>query len=71
VKVVFDRGFYSKGNIDALFKGRQKFIIGAKLSLKYVKDALEEERDGLKRWSNLQAQFGTYGAWVVLQQHFQ
>ena len=61
VNVILDRGFYSKANIDALFKNHQKFLIGVKLSFKYVKAILEEERETLKRWSNLQAQFGAYG----------
>ena len=61
VNVILDRGFYSKDNIDALYKNHQKFVIGVKLSLKYVKAILEEEREGLKRWSLLQTQFGAYG----------
>ncbi len=61
VNVILDRGFYSKTNIDSLFQNHQKFIIGTKLSLKYVKEALKEEREGLKRWANMRAQFGTYG----------
>ena len=61
VNVILDRGFYSKGNIDLLYKNHQKFVIGVKLSLKYVKDSLNEEREKLKSWSNLQTQFGTYG----------
>jgi hypothetical protein len=61
VNLVFDRGFYSKENIDALYKSHQKFIIGLKLSLNYVKGVLEEERENLKRWSNMQTQFGAYG----------
>jgi len=61
VKVVFDRGFYSKDNINALYKSHQKFVIGVKLGLKYVKTALDTERDNLKLWSNLDTQFNTYG----------
>jgi transposase len=61
VNVILDRGFYSKGNIDLLFKNHQKFIIGIKLTLKYVKDTLDGEREDLKSWSNLQTQFGVYG----------
>jgi len=61
VNVILDRGFYSKSNIDALYKNHQKFVIGVKLSLKYVKAILEEERENLKRWSTLQTQFGAYG----------
>ena len=61
VNVILDRGFYSKENINALFKNHQKFIIGVKLSLSYVKTVLEQERDNLKLWGNLETQFGTYG----------
>ena len=61
VNVILDRGFYSKANIDELYKNHQKFVIGVKLSLKYVKDVLEEERENLKKWSTLQTQFGAYG----------
>jgi len=61
VKVVLDRGFYSKNNINALYQNHQKFIIGVKLGLQYVKTVLDEERENLKLWSNLQTQFGAYG----------
>jgi len=61
VKIVLDRGFYSKKNIDLLFKNHQKFLVGVKLGLKYVKEVLEEERSNLQVWSNFDAQFGTYG----------
>jgi len=60
-KIVLDRGFYSKDNIHALYQNHQKFIIGVKLGLQFVKPVLDEERENLKLWSNLQTQFGTYG----------
>ena len=44
-----------------MYKNHQKFVIGVKLSLKYVKNVLEEERENLKKWSTLQTQFGAYG----------
>jgi hypothetical protein len=61
VSVILDRGFYSKENVNELFKNHQKFIIGVKLNLSYVKTVLEQERDNLKLWGNLETQFGTYG----------
>ena len=61
VKVILDRGFYSKENINELYKNHQKFLVGVKLGLKYVKKALEEERENLQTWLNLQTQFGVYG----------
>lgn len=67
VSVILDRGFYSKENIDLLYKNHQKFIIGVKLGLKYVKEVLEEERENLQLWSNLQAQFGAYGICRIIE----
>ena len=61
VKVILDRGFYSRENINALYRSHQKFIIGVKLGLKFVKKVLEEEKENLHLWSNYQKQFGVYG----------
>lgn len=61
VNVILDRGFYSRENINLLYQNHQKFIIGVKLVLKYVKGVLDEERENLQLWSNLQTQFGAYG----------
>lgn len=61
VKVILDRGFYSRKNINELYKNHQKFIIGLKLNLNYVKKALEEERERLQVRSNLQKEFCVYG----------
>jgi transposase len=61
VKVILDRGFYSQENVNELFRNHQKFLMGTKLNLKYVKETLEEEHEDLKRWSNLLTQYGTYG----------
>lgn len=61
VKLVLDRGFYSKQNIDLLYQNHQKFLIGVKLGLGYVSSILEEERNRLKQWSHLDPQFGING----------
>ncbi len=67
VSVLLDRGFYSRENINLLFKNHQKFIIGVKLNLNYVKEILEEERENLQLWSNLQPQFRVYGLCRTIQ----
>ena len=59
--VLLDRGFYSRENINHLFTHRQRFIIGVKLSLGFVREALEDERETLGVWSNLHSEFGVYG----------
>jgi len=71
VNVVLDRGFYSKANIDTLFKNRQKFVIGVKLSLKYVKEALKKERENLQRGAELQTQFGAYGVCRTIEWEYE
>lgn len=45
VKLVMDRGFYSEANINELFQKHHKFLIGAKLSLKFVQKKLDEIRE--------------------------
>nr|WP_246187712.1 transposase [Ornithinibacillus caprae] len=62
VNVILGRGFYSRDNINALYKHHQKFIIGVKLGLNYVKEVLEVERENLQVWSTFETQFGTY--WI-------
>lgn len=61
LNLVLDRGFYSKANIDSLYKNHQKFIVGIRLGLSYVKDILEDEREKLTLWSNRDCQFGVHG----------
>jgi len=41
VKLVMDRGFYSEGNINALFKDHVKFLIASKMSLSFIRQNLE------------------------------
>ena len=52
VKLVMDRGFYSAKNINALYKGRHKFVIGARISLKYIQEILKTERADFDRREN-------------------
>jgi transposase len=47
-----DRGFYSAENINELYKEHHKFLIGAKLSLKFVKEQLDSVRHSLREWTN-------------------
>jgi len=42
IKLVMDRGFYSKDNIDSLFQNRVKFLVATKMSLKYIRNELDE-----------------------------
>ena len=42
IKLVMDRGFYSRDNINALYRQHYKFIIGVRTMLGYVKDFIAE-----------------------------
>ena len=58
--LIMDRGFYSEKNINAMFKGHHKFIIGAKISLKIVQEQLETLRDDFERRENYNADTGLF-----------
>lgn len=55
VKLVMDRGFYSADNINQLYRGHYKFIVGTKATLTYAKQfitAIESEKDALSRYND-------------------
>ena len=60
VCLVMDRGFYSEKNINAMFKGHHKFIIGAKISLKFVQKQLEVLRGDFERRENYNPATGLF-----------
>ena len=60
VKVVLDRGFFSAANINGLYKQHMKFLIGAKLSLKIVKEQLDSVRDEVRNWTNYSQEYHLY-----------
>ena len=51
-KFIFDRGFYSKRNIDALFRKNHKFVVAGKSNTLISKDLLNEVRESIKHFSN-------------------
>ena len=48
VKLVMDRGFYSAGNINGLFKERLKFLVSARVSLKLIQNELDKVYDDFR-----------------------
>jgi transposase len=60
IKLVMDRGFYSEDNINALYQNHLKFLIATKLSLKFVKTALDPVRDTLRSWTNYNQKYDLY-----------
>lgn len=60
LNLVMDRGFYSEGNINELFRKHHKFLIGAKTSLRLVKHKLDEIRDGFVSRQNYNSEHQLY-----------
>ena len=60
VKLVMDRGFYSRDNINGLFRNHLKFLISVKVSLKYVREKLAQSKDALHSWSNYNGKHEVY-----------
>ena len=61
MKLCMDRGFYSKANIDDLMAAHMKFLIGTRIGLGYVKQALAEHSHFLRSWQNLDVAKHLYG----------
>ncbi len=60
VKLVMDRGFYSAANINGLFKENLKFLMAAKLSLSYVKKALDDCYDSFRDYEHFSEKHELY-----------
>jgi len=60
IKLVMDRGFYSAKNVNELYKGHHKFVIGAKISLKFIQDALKPDREDFDRRENYSSETGLF-----------
>jgi len=59
-KLVMDRGFYSKSNVNALYKGHRKFILSAKNSLSFIKKGLEPIYDTFRSFEHYSEQYELY-----------
>jgi transposase len=60
VKLVMDRGFYSKANIDMLYKARLKFLLSAKMSLTFIRQHLRPIYDTFRSFEHYDAQHELY-----------
>ena len=63
-KFVMDRGFYSEDNINGLYREHVKFLVGVKLSLKFIKKNLDEIYDDIRMFTNYDESINTYGVTV-------
>ncbi|BCG58825.1 IS1634 family transposase [Paenibacillus sp. URB8-2] len=60
IKLVMDRGFYSEANINAMYQQHLKFLIGVKVTLKYVQAELETAKSQLQKWENFHPDHNLY-----------
>lgn len=60
-KFVMDRGFYSEDNINGLYREHIKFLVGVKLSLKFIKKNLDDVYDDIRMFTNYDEGISTYG----------
>lgn len=67
VYLVMDRGFYSAENINSLYQEHQKFLIGARVSLKYVKEQIDTVRDSIREWTNYNERHEVFATMVPLK----
>lgn len=63
-KFVMDRGFYSEDNINGLYKAHVKFLVGVRLSLKFIRKHLDEVYDDIRMFTNYDESVNTYGCTV-------
>lgn len=55
-----DRGFYSKDNINELYRHHCKFIVGAKTSVNFIRNIIREKAGEMKSWNNYRDEYGIY-----------
>ena len=60
-KFVMDRGFYSEDNINGLYREHVKFLVGVKLSLKFIRCNLDAVYDDIRMFTNYDESIETYG----------
>jgi hypothetical protein len=70
IKLVMDRGFYSEQNINNLYTEHLKFLIGAKLSLKFIGAEIDKVRDTIRSWKNFLPDAEAYGLTVPIQWNY-
>ncbi len=69
-KFVMDRGFYSEDNINGLYREHVKFLVGVKLSLKFIKKNLDDVYDDVRMFTNYDEGISTYGYTVSAEWNY-
>lgn len=60
VKCVMDRGFYSRSNVNDLMKEHLKFLMSTKMSLKWVREALDPIYDEFRNFESYDEDYDLY-----------
>lgn len=60
IKLAMDRGFYSEDNVNAMLAAHLKFLIGVKVSLAYVQEALAPVRETMRNYDCYHPVHGLY-----------
>ena len=58
VKFVMDRGFYSKANIDRLYRHHHKFIVAVGTGLSFVRKRIAEVRESIRDYGSHDSRYG-------------
>jgi transposase len=67
IKLVFDRGFYSKANVDLLLKDKIEFLVALKLPLGFVRSNLDKVYDSVTSFENYNEQYELYSLTVPVE----
>lgn len=67
INLVMDRGFYSEENLNALYHDHQKFLIGVKLSLKFVGAEVEKVSDSIRNLEHYSQKYDLYACTVPIK----
>lgn len=69
-KFVMDRGFYSEQNINGMYQEHVKFLVGVKLSLKFITKNLESIYDDIRMFMNFDESTNTYGYTITTEWNY-
>jgi transposase len=64
VKLVMDKGFFSIGNINGLLKEHLKFLVSARISLKFIKNELDKTYDDIQTFEYYNEDYQLYSTTV-------
>jgi transposase len=70
IKLLMDRGFYSKANINGMLKERLKFLMSAKTSTIFVRQGIDSVYDDIRIFPDFIHNMGLYGTTVLMDWNY-